>query len=158
MSKLTTSDKVIAGAAIVFLLAMFLPWYGIDNDFGQSLSNSGWDYFLGGIIPLLLLLVMTAQILITKLSPDTKLPDPPVPWSQVHLIAGAAAAIIVVLRLLIASDNVGSIDVGIDLDRKIGLFVAVIAAVAAAAGGFLKFQEGDNAAPPSSGSPGAAPF
>ena len=95
LNKLTTSDKVIAGAAIVFLIAMFLPWYGIDDGLGRSLNNSGWDYFLGGIIPLLLLLVMTAQILITKLSPDTKLPDPPVPWSQVHLIAGAAAAIIV---------------------------------------------------------------
>ena len=51
------------------------------------------------------------------------------------------------LRLLIGSDDVGSIDTGVNLDRKFGLFLAVIAAIVVAVGGFLKSQEGDAAVP-----------
>ena len=60
------------------------------------------------------------------------------PWGQVHLVAGIVAAVIVVLRLLIGSDDVGGIDTGVDLDRKFGLFLAVIAAIVVAVGGFQK--------------------
>ncbi len=33
---------------------MFLPWYGIDvrSRLG-GVDSSGWDYFLGGILPLI---------------------------------------------------------------------------------------------------------
>jgi hypothetical protein len=48
--------------------------------------------------------------------------------------------VLVLLRLLIASDNVGDIDADVDLDRKYGLFLALLAAIAAAAGAFLKYQ------------------
>jgi hypothetical protein len=151
LSKLTTADKLIVGGGIAYLIFMFLPWYGVEGG-----SNNGWDYFLGGVIPLILILVMVAQVLITRFSPETRLPDPPVPWGQVHLIAGIAAAVIVVLRLLITS----SIDVGpleFDLDRKIGLILAVIAAIAVAFGGFQKSQEAD-AGTPGTPPPGSSPF
>jgi hypothetical protein len=156
LSRLSTADKVIAGAGIAYLIFMFLPWYGIDTGFG-TVDNSGWDYFLGGILPLILIAVMVAHVLITALSPDTNLPDPPLPWGQVHLFAGIAVAVILVLRLLIGSDDVGGVDVGVDLDRKIGLFLAVIAGLAIAAGGFLKSQE-EGTAPSSGGNTGTAPF
>jgi hypothetical protein len=156
LTKLTTSEKLIAGSGILFLIAMFLPWYGIDTGFG-SVDNSGWDYFLGAILPLILIVVMVAQILVSKFSPNTNLPDPPVPWSQVHLFAGVVAAILVILRLLIGSDDVGGVDVGVDLDRKIGLFLGVIAGIGAAVGGFLKSQEGDDS-PAAGGDTGTAPF
>lgn len=157
LDKLTTADKLIAGGGIAYLIFMFLPWYGYDFP-GGDFSNSGWDYFLGGIIPLLLIVVMVAHVLITAMAPDTKVPDLPVPWSQVHLIAGVAAAVIVLLRLLIVSDEVGSFDTGIDMDRKFGLFLALIAAIVVAAGGFLKSQEGDGATPTTGSDPGSAPF
>jgi hypothetical protein len=86
---------------------------------------------------------MVAQIAISRFSPDTKLPDPPVPWGQVHMIAGITIAILLILRLIITSDDVGSIDTGFELDRKYGLFVAVLAAIGLAVGGFLKNQEGE---------------
>lgn len=135
LDKLTTADKLIVGGGIAYLIFMFLPWYGLAGG-----SNNGWDYFLGGVIPLLLIVIMVAHVILTRFSPDTSLPDLPLPWGQVHLIAGAAAAIIVLLRLLIGS----SIDAGIvdvDLDREYGLFLAFLASLAVAAGGWLKFQE-----------------
>jgi hypothetical protein len=157
LSKLTTGDKLILGGGLAYLIFMFLPWYGIDIPFGGTYDNSGWDYFLGGILPLILIAIMVAHVLITAFSPDTQLPDLPVPWSQVHLITGVAAALLVLLRLLIGSDDVGSVDVGVDLDRKYGLFLALIAAIVVAAGGFLKSKESGDA-PAAGGSTGSAPF
>jgi hypothetical protein len=142
VDKLTTADKVIFGSAIVFLISLFLPWYGFEDDF-IDFSNKGTNYFLTGWLPLLLAIVMVAQIAISRFSPDTKLPDPPVPWGQVHMIAGITIAILLILRLIITSDDVGSIDTGFELDRKYGLFVAVLAAIGLAVGGFLKNQEGE---------------
>ena len=72
---------------------------------------------------------MAAHVLVIRLLADTQLPDLPVPWSQVHLGAGVVAAVLVVLRLLIGSDDVGGVDTGVDLDRKYGLFLAVLAAI-----------------------------
>lgn len=150
LDKLSSADKLIVGGGAAYLICMFLPWYGLAGG-----SNNGWDYFLGGVLPLLLIAVMVAQVLLTAMSPDTKLPNPPIPWNQVHLIAGAAAAILVILRLLIRS----TIDAGflsVDLDRKFGLILAVVAAVVVAVGGLRKSQSGDS--PAIGGSTGSAPF
>jgi hypothetical protein len=152
LSKLTTGDKLILGGGLAYLIFMFLPWYGYD-EFGFSYSNSGWDYFLGGILPLILIAIMVAHVLISAFAPDTQLPD-----LQVHLGAGVAAALIVLLRLLIKADDIGSVDVGVDLDRKYGLVLALIAAIVVAAGGVLKSKEGDVAPPATGGGTGSAPF
>jgi len=154
LSKLTTADKLILGGGIAFLISMFLPWWGIDTQFGDA-ANNGWDYFLGGWLPLLLIVVMCVQVIISRFSPDTTLPDPPVPWAQVHLIAGAAAAAIVLLRLIIPSDECAA-GFCIDLDREVGLFIALLAALAVAAGGFLKQKDPD--APVVGDGTGSAPF
>ena len=155
LAKLTTSDKMILGGALAYLIFMFFPWYGVD-EFGVSYSSSGWDYFLGGILPLILIAIMCSHVLVSAFS-DTELPEPPVPWAQVHLGTGIVAAALVVLRLIIPSDDYGNIDTGVNLDRKFGLILAVIAAIVVAVGGVKKSQEGDSA--PSSGdSTGSAPF
>lgn len=160
MDKLTTSDRLIWIGGIVYLIAMFLPWYGIDVDNGfasVSYNNNGWDYFLGGWLPLLLIVILAAHVGVSRFSPDTKIPDLPIPWSTGYLAAGIAAAVIVVLRLLIGSDDVAGFDTGVDLDRKFGLIVAVIAAICVAAGSFLKSKE-DDALPSAGGDTGSAPF
>jgi hypothetical protein len=153
ISKLSTADKVIGASALVFLIAMFLPWYGISFEGFGSASNSGWDYFLGGILPLLVVLAMVAQIAITKFS-TTELPALPIPWSQVHVIGGAVVVVLVLLRTVIGSSE-GSGGFEVDLDREYGLFVALIAAIGVGVGGYLKFQEGDEAT--AGGTAGAPP-
>jgi hypothetical protein len=154
LSKLTTGDKMILGGGIAYLIFMFFPWYGIEIPFGGDYTNSGWDYFLGGILPLILIVIMCSHVIVSAFS-DTELPDPPVPWAQVHLGTGVAAAVIVGLRLLIGSDDISGVDVGVDLDRKFGLFLALIAAIVVAVGGVKKSQETESL-PPSG--PGSAPF
>jgi hypothetical protein len=136
LNKLSQSEKIIAGSGIALLLFSFFPWYGLGGG-----SRNGWDYFLFGIIPVLLGAVMVAQIAISRFT-ETKLPDLPVTWGQVHMIAGIAAAVLVVLKLLIGDDVFG-----IDLDRKFGLFLATLAAIGLAVGGFLRSREPEPAPP-----------
>jgi len=154
LSKLTTADKLILGGGLAYLIFMFFPWYGVDGV--SDAGNTGWDYFLGGILPLILIVVMVVHVAITRFSPDTTLPNPPMPWAQVHLLAGGIAAALVVLRLIIGSD-VDTPFGDFSLDRKFGLFLAVIAALVVAAGGFLKSQDGDDATA-AGGDTGTAPF
>ena len=160
LSKLSTGDKVIGISAIVYLIAMFLPWYGKDFGFGISVSNSGWSYFLGGILPLILIALVVTRIALVRYSPDTNLPDLPIPWSQAVLGGAVAAAVIVVLRLLIGSDKVGGVrSTGVSLDRKFGLFIALLAAIGVAVGAFMKYQaKEDDAAGAGPGTTPPTPF
>jgi hypothetical protein len=140
LNKLSTADKVIGASAIVFLISMFLPWWGIDLGAGLgTASNSGFDYVLTGLLPALLVIVMVAQIVLDKLT-ATQLPEIPLKWGQVHMIAGIAVAVLVVLRLLVPSSE-GSGAFEIDLDRQYGMFVAALAAIGVGVGGFLKSKE-----------------
>ncbi len=138
LNKLSTADKVIGASAILFLLALFMPWYGLAGG-----SNNGWDYFLTGILPLLIAAAMVAVIAIQRFT-TTELPRPPIPWSQIHLIAGAVIVVLLLLRVLITSD-VEVLGESFDLDRKYGLWIALIAAIGLGVGGYLKNQESEDA-------------
>lgn len=155
LSRMKPSDWLIGGGTILFLIALFLPWYGIE-EFGTSFNNSGADYFLTGWLPLLLLIAAFVLAVLPKLADGVNLPETigPVPRLQAALIAAGVAAVLVILRLLIASDNVGDIDTDFELDRKYGLFIALIAAIAAAVGAFMKYSgKDDDAGAPPSGPP-----
>lgn len=149
LNKLTTSDKIIVGSGIALFIAYFLPWFKFD--FGgfigdQTYSGSDVDFFWS-TFPMLIGLVMVAVVVASKLF-DVTLPDLPIPWGQAYLIAGGLAAVLVVLKLIIGEDVV---------DRSYGLFLAALAAIGLAAGGFLKFQEGEESST-AGGDTGSAPF
>ena len=147
ISRLKTSDWVIAASGLVLLIASFLDWFTVEiagNEFfgGVSAGGNGWDvgFFWAGI-PVLIGLAMIAIVAIRAFSPDTKLPDLPIGWGQTLFIAGAVAAVIVLLKLLIGEDVDGAEALGIEVNRAFGLFVATLAAIGLAVGGFLKWQE-----------------
>jgi hypothetical protein len=129
VDKLTTSDKVIAGSGLLLFISSFLPWFKFDfgGIIGEETAN-GWDvgFFWAGI-PALLGLAAAAAVLANKLA-DVDLPDLPISWGQAFLIAGAISAVIVVLKLLMGEDLV---------DRAWGLFLATLAALGLAAGGWM---------------------
>jgi hypothetical protein len=133
LNKLTRTEQIICGSAVVLLLASFMPWY---SKFGGS--RNGWDYFFWGVIPVLIGLVMLAHIVITKLADNVTVPD--LPWPMVHLVGGIVAAALVVLKLLIG-DEVSALGLSVDLDRSFGLFLATLAALGLAYGGYSYNRE-----------------
>jgi hypothetical protein len=170
ISKLKTSDWVIGGSGLVLLIASFLDWFTVEIDGGglfqgASAGGNGWDvgFFWAGI-PVLIGLAMIAVVAIRAFSPDTKLPDLPIGWGQTLFIAGVIAAVIVILKLLIGEDVDGAEAFGIEVKRAFGLFLATLAAIGLAVGGFLKWQEekagaGDVVSPgPGAPPPGGSAF
>ena len=155
LKKLSMADKVIAGSGILLFIAYFLPWFKLDfgGAFGGgSVTASGGDVgFFWATLPMLLGLCAAGVVIANKLF-DVKLPDLPIPWGQALLIGGAIAAVLVVLKLIIGEDPSSIVD------RSFGLFIAAIAALGLAAGGFLKFKEGDSEGSPPGGGTGSAPF
>jgi hypothetical protein len=146
LNKLTQSEKVIAGSAVAFFIFSFLPWYG-----KGGYSRNGWSYFLFGVIPLLLAIIMAAQIGISRFT-ETKLPDPPISWAQVHLVAGGLAALLVLLKLIIGDKyHIGASILGISsvsLDREFGIYLAFLASIGLVVGAYLKSKEPAGTAPP----------
>jgi hypothetical protein len=165
-SKLKTSDWVIAISGIVLFIASFLDWFTVEVEGGEFFGDvslgggNGWDvgFFWGGI-PALIGLALVALVAIKAFSPDTKLPDLPIGWGQAMFIAGVIAAVIVVLKLLIGIDENGSEAFGVDVKRAFGIFLAALAAIGLAVGGFLKWQEEKGTGGAATGTDGpAAPF
>ena len=127
LSKLSKGDKVFVGGALVFVIASFLDWFSISAG-GFSVGATGFDvgflwctlWFLGLLAGAALLILPAFGVQVPKLP------------AVAFLAVGALATLFVVLKLLIGEEF---------FDRSIGIFLAAIGAIAAAVGGFLKFQE-----------------
>jgi hypothetical protein len=154
-SKLTTSDKVIAGSGIALLIFSFLPWF----TYGGVTGRNGWDFFVTGLIPVLLGLVLVAYVAITRFSESTKLPDLPVPYGLAVLVVAGLAALLILLRLIIGY-KVGAFGFSVHLHRGYGLYLSFLATLGLVAGGFMKYQEegGKASTGPSTGTGPQTPF
>jgi hypothetical protein len=142
--KLSTANIVILVAGVVMLIASFLafakfstPSFNVGGQkFGGSVSRNAWSsgYFLIATIPALIGIVMAAHVAIVAFAPQVKLPERVLgfTWTQVHLVLGFQATIMM-LAFLIQSTS--------PLDKGIGLFLMLIAAIALLVGAVLRMQE-----------------
>lgn len=141
LSKLKLSDWVIGASFIVFFIASFLDWFTADISGGLfSVSVDGWDTdgsFFWVWIPLLLGIAMVAVAAIRAFSPQTQLPDLPIGWGQALFFAGVLAAALVLLKFILGEDAPS----GVDVSRSIGIFLALLATIGLAVGGFLAWQD-----------------
>ena len=144
LSKLTTSDKVIAGSGIVLFISSFLPWFKVDVFGVRSRQRLGRRVLLGRPSRAARPLVGRA-IIATKMG-DVKMPELPVPARPCSSPGPSRPR----------SSCSSSSSARTSPDRAWGLFLATIAALGLLGGGFMAFQEGD--APPAGGGSGSAPF
>ncbi len=132
LNKLTRGDKIVLGTGLLLVLDLLaFPWHKITVANLLSVSRTGVQSpnSVYGVLALLLAIVMVAQVVASKLT-SAKLPEIPLPWGQVHLIAGAAAFALLLLKLLVETDFLG-----------FGAFLGVILAAGLAFGGFTISQE-----------------
>ena len=128
---------IAAGSALLLIISLFLPWYAVSASLGPgvpavSASVTGWESF--SYTDLLLFLVAAVVIALAALTAAGSLPELPVPIGQIVLGAGVLALLLVLFRLLNLPGDAGGL-VGVDVGRKLGGFVALIAAAGIAFGG-----------------------
>jgi hypothetical protein len=70
MKKLDTSDRIVAGAALVTLICLFLPWYGVSaGPYSASVSGFSTSYgWLGA------LLIIAAGVYLVMLRSGSNMP------------------------------------------------------------------------------------
>lgn len=130
--KLTKGDKIVLGAGLLLVIdLLFLPWHkialgGLLNVTRTGVQSPNSFY---GVLALLLALVMVAQVVVSRLT-SAQLPEMPLPWSRVHLIAGVAAFALLLIKLLVETNSLG-----------FGSFLGLILAAALAFGGYVMTQE-----------------
>jgi hypothetical protein len=151
-SKLSVGDQIAAVSGIVLLIALFLPWYGVDVDFGGIAAGSAdanaWESL--GFIDILLFLVALVAIGV-PVAKAAGGPTGDLPGPMLVLGAGGLAVLLVLFRLI----DLPTPDIeaeGVDFSRKFGVFLALIAAVGVTYGGWRANEEA-----PVSSAPAAPP-
>ncbi|MEX1140918.1 MAG: hypothetical protein WD399_03640 [Thermoleophilaceae bacterium] len=156
-------ETIAAASAIALFIFMFLPWYGVDSVGGVGVGGFGadlsaWEAF--SFIDILLLAVVAVVVGLVVAQAADATPELPQPAATIIAAAGGVAVLLILFRLIFAPGvDAGAIDVDVDLGRKIGLFLGLLAAAGIAYGGWRAMGE---TAPATRGSgagpaPGATP-
>jgi hypothetical protein len=151
-SRLTPADMIAGVGGIVLLISLWLPWYGVSVDvagFSASESASGWEVM--SLIDIILFLCAVVAIGVVAAKAAGALP-PDVPAALVLFAAGALAFLLCVFRL-IDIPAPGDVPDEVDLGRKIGVFIAVIASGAIGYAGWRENAERPGGPAPASTTP-----
>jgi hypothetical protein len=181
---------IAAISAIALLIFMFFAWYGVDSisasgfGFEQEISGDQLEQFGGGgetsanaweafsFIDILLLITILGVVALAIARATGAGIDLPVAPSAVIAGLGGIAFLLILFRLIVTPDAAGGaelpegVDVDVDVSRKIGVFLGLLASAGMAIGGWLAMQEegtsfGDQrdrfAGPGAGGPPSAAP-
>jgi hypothetical protein len=142
--KLSMADRVIAVAALVALIALFLPWYGYSSTFGSA-SVSGFSSGYGWLGAIL---VVAAGVYLVLLRSGTNMPKTSVGPAVMVLGASAIGTIIVVLRwLTLPSGSGGAGGYSYSYGARIGIIIVLVAAIVQVVFSFRLFRASGEALP-----------
>lgn len=141
-NKLSTANWVILIAGALILIGSFLPFYKADSPLGGTDSQNAWSSgeFLIATLPALLGVLMAVHVALVAFA-NMKFPDRVLglTWDQVHLALGFQVAVMMVF-FLIRDPNFGL--GGLGIDRGIGMFIMLIAAIGLLVGAIMRTREG----------------
>lgn len=142
-SRLGTGEMIAVVAGVVLLIALFLPWYGAEAQFGGvSVSESANAWQTLSFIDLLLFVIAAVAIGVSVARATGSLPAD-VPAALLVVAAGALGVLLVLFRLVdIPAPELPEVaDGSFEFGRKIGLFVALLASAGIAYGGWRANME-----------------
>ena len=142
-TRLRSGDLLAAASGVLLVVSLYMTWYSrsAEGEIGGGqplLDYSGWEA-LGLIDNLLLLaaIVVVAAALVRLLGLTPPLPVNP---SLVVFGLGVLAVLLVLLRLVSTPSGMFDGVAGIEADRSAGIFVALLAALGIALGGWLSWN------------------
>ncbi len=125
-------ERVTALAGFVLMLSTFMGWYAGSEE-GPTIAVIGWH--TGAIGKLVFLLGLAVVVLVVLRELGIELPAT-VPESLVIIVIGSLATILVLIRLISVPDRFFPND-----GRGIGIWIALISALALIVGGLLRAGE-----------------
>ena len=140
INRLNTGEKVIGVSGVLLLVFSFFPWLGFSYA-GFSASKSAWTFTLCWLA--VVLGVLMAGLVIAKAA-GADLPElGTVKWA--HILLGVAVIVFLfILIKVIVGPSTGGVDIsgtGVSKDRKIGIFLGLLASIGLVAGAFLNAKE-----------------
>jgi hypothetical protein len=136
LKKLSRGQRIMSLTGVLLLLdVLILPWHRISigaGVFGIDVNRTGVQSPNGfyGLLIALVAVAVVARIVLSEFT-SVELPKLPVTWERADLIAGVAAAALVLIKLIAETSYL-----------SIGAWLAVPLAGALAYGGYLRSQEG----------------
>ena len=125
---------MVGGGAAMLVLGLFLDWTSVsEGGFSASGDNPFQYFFTGGIAWIL----VSAVGVLALLRAGGKLPDSQ-PWPLIFLGATGLATLLMLIRIILGGRDLGF---GIDGDRGIGMYGALVWSGIALGGAFMKFTE-----------------
>jgi hypothetical protein len=140
-SKISFGEMIAGAAAVILFIVMFFPWYGASASvagFSASANASAWEAFSFVDILLFLVALVTVGLVVARAA--GQMPSLPQPPGLIVAAAGALAVLLILFRLLVVPDG-GVSGVDVDISRKFGIFLGLIAAAGITFGGWTAMNE-----------------
>lgn len=167
VDRLSPGEKIAAVSAVLLLVFMFFDWFGVEvsgvNGFSGSFPGEGgnaWDTL--EVISLVLLATIVAALGLAVMRLSDADFEPPVPMTVIVTVLAVLSTLLVLYRVINPPDVGEVVGVSLDVTRKIGLFLGLLASAGIAFGAYRAMQEegasfGDAADRLGGGGPGAGP-
>jgi hypothetical protein len=147
-SRVRTGEMIAGISGVALFIVMFISWFGFETAPIQTPggvefdvptiegSFSAWEAF--DFIDIVLLLAVIAGVGLLVLSASQANVNLPVAASAITAGLGILATLLVLYRIIDPPDFGAE---GLDVSRKIGVYLGLIASVGIAAGGWMAMQE-----------------
>jgi hypothetical protein len=142
-NRLTQGELIAGVSALALFIFMFFDWYGAKvnagplGTFGGGLEGpNAWQSF--SIIDLLLFLCILVAVGVASLRGLNRMPEMPYPPATLIAIAGVIAFLLVLFRFIVQPFDVPD---QVDITRRLGIWLSLVASAAMAYGGWRAMQE-----------------
>ncbi|MBA3551965.1 MAG: hypothetical protein H0W27_03715 [Actinobacteria bacterium] len=153
LSKLSTADKILLGAGLLFVIDTFLPWQRVCvegfGDFpGVCASASAWggNGAFAGVLAAIFAIALIAWVGMHVAGAGVNLNVNMSPAMITAILAAGAVLFGLIKFLLVITNSPG-----------FGAFLGIVLLVAIAYGGYMKWQESKLALPPAATQPPPGP-
>ena len=128
LKKLSRGELIVAASGILLLIFSFFDWFSLKVGGVKVAGANAWDVTLAWFA-VVIGIVMAAQVIAEKLG-GMSLKLGSIGWGQVHLVLGAVAFLLVLIKLIAGVDVVTSFlgrATGYSSGRSIGVFLGLVA-------------------------------
>jgi hypothetical protein len=129
--RLSQGAMIAAISGLVLFISLFFDWVGIEVTGVGSASQTGWES--QSSLDIYLLIVSVIAVVPGVLALTGGGGDLPIANAENALLLGAIAVILIFFSMFIGFPD--------GLDRKFGMWLALIASIGVAVGGYLAAQE-----------------